>query len=59
MGLFTIIEESTGKVLFAKFNNKVEQGQVAVEELCTEAFVQAYFDFETRTYYGEPLIVEE
>jgi len=57
--MFTIIEESTGRVLYAKFDNVVEPGQVAVEELCTEAFIQAYFDFKTRTYYGEPLIVEE
>jgi len=57
--LYTIIEESTGKVLFCKFDNEVQEGQVAVTELCTEAFVEAFFDFKTRTFYGEPLIVEE
>jgi len=57
--LYTIIEESTGRVLYAKFDNEVEPGQIAVEEKCTERYVQAYFDFKTREYYGEPLIVEE
>lgn len=53
MELYTIIEESTGRVLFAKFDNEVEEGQVAVTELCTERYVQAFFDFKTRTFYGE------
>lgn len=55
----TVIEESTGRVLRATFTEELAKGEVLVSELCTEAFIEAFFDFKTRTFYGEPLIVEE
>ena len=52
--IYTIIEEATGKELFAKFDDNVETGQVAVTELRTEDMENPHFDFETRTFYDKP-----
>jgi hypothetical protein len=51
--IYTIIEESTGKELFAKFDNEVEAGQVAVTELRTQDMANPHFDFETRTFFDK------
>lgn len=51
--IYTIIEEATGKELFAKFDNSVEAGQVAVTELRTEDMEAPHFDFETRKFYDK------
>ncbi len=51
--IYTIIEEATGKELFAKFDNQVEAGQVAVEELRTEDMANPHFNFETRTFFDK------
>lgn len=48
--IYTIIEEVTGKELFAKFDDSVEAGQVAVTELRTEDMANPHFDFETRQF---------
>jgi hypothetical protein len=53
--IYTIIEEATGKELFAKFDNIVETGQVAVTELRTEPMENPHFDFETQTWYDLPI----
>lgn len=52
--IYTIIEEATGKELFAKFDDNVETEQVAVTELRTEDMENPHFDFETRTFYNKP-----
>lgn len=51
--IYTIIEEATGKELYAKFDNDVKDGQVAVTELRTEDMEAPHFDFETRQYYDK------
>jgi len=51
--IYTIIEEAIGKELFAKFDNNVEAGQVAVTELRTEDMENPHFDFETRKFYDK------
>jgi hypothetical protein len=51
--IYTILEETTGKELFAKFDDSVEAGQVAVTELRTEEMDNPYFDFTTRTFYDK------
>ena len=45
---------ATGKELFAKFDDSVEAGQVAVTELRTEDMDNPHFDFENRTFYDKP-----
>lgn len=50
--MYTIIEQSTGKVLFAKFDNIVLEGQIAIEKLCTlETESEIFFNFETNEFY--------
>ena len=52
--MYTIIETTTNKVLFAKFDNQVLSGQVAIEQICTienPELKDIYFDFETKTFY--------
>ena len=49
--MYTIVEKSTGKVLYAKFDKECLENEVAVTELQTEAFENPYFNFETREYY--------
>ncbi len=51
--IYTIIEEATGKELFAKFDDQVEAGQVAVTELRTEDMDNPYFDFTNREFYNK------
>jgi hypothetical protein len=52
--LYTIIEKETGKELYAKFDNIVEDWQVAIEELRTIEMENPYFNFETREFYEHP-----
>ena len=52
--MYTIIETTTNKVLFAKFDNEVLEGQTAIEQICTienPELKDIYFDFETQTFY--------
>jgi len=51
--IYTILEETTGKELFAKFDDSVETGQVAVTELRTKEMDNPYFDFTTREFYDK------
>jgi hypothetical protein len=52
--MYTIIEESTNKVLFAKFDSEVLEGQVAIEEICileNPEQKDIFFNFETKQFY--------
>jgi hypothetical protein len=52
--MYTIIEKSTNKVLFAKFDSEVLEGQVAIEQICTienPEFKEIYYNFETQEFY--------
>jgi len=52
--MYTIIETTTNKVLFAKFDNEVLSGQVAIEQICTldnPEQKDVYYNFETKTFY--------
>jgi hypothetical protein len=57
MKIYTIIEQATGRELYAKFNNEVSEGEVAVEVLRTEPMENPHFNFETNTYYD--VVIEE
>jgi hypothetical protein len=51
--MWTILDQS-GKVLFAKFDNEVLSGQVAINEICTlenPDNLDIYFNFETKRFY--------
>lgn len=51
--MFTILNQN-GKVLFAKFDNKVLEGQIAVNKICTlenPENKEIYFNFETQQFY--------
>ena len=51
--MYTIIEESTGKVLFAKFDNNVLSGQVAISQVFSGEIPEGqelYFNFETNEF---------
>lgn len=48
----TIIDKITGQVLYATIQDFVDnETQIAVDELVTEKFVKAFFNFETRKFY--------
>ncbi len=48
----TIINENTGKVLFASLNVvELQENEIAIDELLTENFVVPYFNQETREFY--------
>jgi hypothetical protein len=50
--MYTIIEKSTSKVLFAKFDNEVLEGQIAINKVCTiESESDIYYNFETEQFY--------
>ena len=52
--MYSIIDTSTKKLLFAKYDNKVIEGQVAVEEICTLENVDGkdiFFNFGTNEFY--------
>jgi hypothetical protein len=50
--MYTIIDESTNKVLFAKFDSEVLEGQVAINKVCTiESESEIFYNFETEQFY--------
>jgi hypothetical protein len=52
--MYTIIDTATNKVLFAKFDNEVLEGQVAIEQMCTLENPEQkdiFFNFETKQFY--------
>jgi hypothetical protein len=50
--MYTIIEQSTNKVLFAKFDNQVIEGQIAIDKVCTiETESEIFYNFETQEFY--------
>lgn len=49
--MWTIIDATTGKVLFAKFDNEVLEGQVAIEVILTETMDNPHWDFENEIFY--------
>lgn len=52
--MFTIIETSTNKVLFAKYDDHVLENQTAIDKICTLENPQekdVYFDWATETFY--------
>lgn len=51
---FTILEESTGKVLYCKKDDIVIDNQVAITEMCTlenPDSKEIFFNFETHEFY--------
>jgi len=51
---YTILEQSTGRVLYCKKNNSVVENQVAITEMCTlenPELKDIYYNFETQTFY--------
>jgi len=50
--MITIINATTGEVLFAT-NNEIElqENEISIEEVCSENFIKAFFDFENRVFY--------
>ena len=50
--MYTIVDSTTGKVLFAKFDNETLEGQVAIDKTCTlETESEIFFNFETQDFY--------
>jgi hypothetical protein len=52
--MYTIVDSTTGKVLFAKFDNEVLEGQIAINKICTletETESEIFFNFETQQFY--------
>jgi hypothetical protein len=50
--MYTIVDSITGLVLFAKFDNEVLEGQIAIDKVCTiESESEIYFNFETQEFY--------
>jgi hypothetical protein len=51
--MYTILDKN-GKVLFAKFDNQVLEGQIAISEICdleNPEGKEIYFNFETQEFY--------
>jgi hypothetical protein len=51
--MYCIIEKQTGKELYYKFDNEVNENEIAVTELRTEDMENPHFNFETRTFYDK------
>jgi hypothetical protein len=52
--MYTIIDSTTGLVLFAKYDNEVIEGQIAISEICdleNPEGKEIFFNFETRQFY--------
>jgi hypothetical protein len=48
----TILDKNSGKVLFATLNEFLDtETEIAVDELVTENFVSAYYNFEAKEFY--------
>jgi hypothetical protein len=49
--MWTILDLN-GKVLFAKFDNEVLEGQTAINKVCTiETESEIFYNFETQEFY--------
>jgi hypothetical protein len=51
--MWTIVDELSGKVLFAKFNSNVVEGQVAIEQVFSGEIPEGqelFFNFETENF---------
>ena len=52
--MYSIIETTTNKLLFAKYDNKVIEGQIAIDEICTLENPDGkdiFFNFTTHEFY--------
>ncbi len=52
--MFTIVDSKTGLVLFAKFDNQVLEGQIAIDKICTllnPDEKDVYYNFITEDFY--------
>jgi hypothetical protein len=52
--MYTIIDAASNKVLFAKFDSEVLEGQIAIEQICTIENPEQkdiYYNFETKQFY--------
>ena len=52
--MYTIVDSTTGLVLFAKFDNEILEGQTAIFEICdleNPDGKEIYFNFETHEFY--------
>jgi hypothetical protein len=50
--MYTIVDTISGLVLFAKFDNEVLEGQIAINKVCTiESESDIYYNFETQEFY--------
>jgi hypothetical protein len=50
----TIIDKNTGQVLYASIIEvDLSENEIAIDELLTEEMENAYFDFETKTFYNK------
>jgi hypothetical protein len=54
--MYTIVDSITGLVLFAKMDNEVLEGQVAIEQICiiereNPFDSEIFYNFETEQFY--------
>lgn len=52
--MYSIIDTTTNKLLFAKYDNEVLEGQIAVEQICTLENPDGkdiFFNFTTHEFY--------
>jgi len=52
--MYTILETTTSRVLFSKSDNKVLEGQIAIEQVCyidNPDGKDIYYDWSTKTFY--------
>ena len=50
--IYTIIDKTTGQELYAKFDNEVNDNEIAIEELRIEFMENPYYNFDTKTFYN-------
>lgn len=52
--MYTIVEKSNGKVLFAKLDDEILEGQIAIEQICAidnSEQKEIFFNFATNEFY--------
>jgi hypothetical protein len=50
--MYNIVDETTGLLLFAKSDNVVLKGQVAIKTICTiESESEIFYNFDTQEFY--------
>ena len=52
--MYSIIDTTTNLLLFAKSDNEVIEGQIAISEICdleNPKNLDIFFDWKTRTFY--------